>query len=150
MHYGIIFGGNSSYAINIFRLQKKAIRIMTGTRNLCRQVFSTLKILPLQSLYIFSFLCFVVSNMDQYQFILDVHNRNTRQGFNFNLYQPLTHLSLYQKGTYYMGIKLFSSLPLQLNQLHNDFKYFKSALKHFLYCHSFYTLEEYLDYGKKK
>jgi hypothetical protein len=88
--------------------------------------------------------------MDQYQFISDVLNRNTRQGFNVNLYQPSAHLSLYQKGTYYMGIKLFSSLPLQLKQLHNDFKYFKSALKDFLYCHSFYTLEEYLDCGKKK
>jgi hypothetical protein len=49
-----------------------------------------------------------------------------------------------------MGIKLINGLPLQLKQLHNDFKYFKSALKDFLYCHSFYTLEEYLDYGKKK
>jgi hypothetical protein len=85
--------------------------------------------------------------MDQYQFISEVHNRNTRQGVNFNLYQPSAHLSLYHRGTYYMGIKLFNSLPLQLKLLHNDFK---SALKDFLYCHSFYTLEEYLDYGKKK
>jgi hypothetical protein len=147
MHYGIIFWGNSSYAINIFRLQKKVIRIMTGTRNInsCRQLFITLKILPLQSLCIYSLLCSVVNNMDQYQFISDVHNRNTKQGFNFNLYQPSAHLS-YQKGTYYMGIKLLNSLPLQLKQLHNDFK---SALKDFLYCHSFYTLEEYLTVKRK-
>jgi hypothetical protein len=98
MHYGIIFWGNSSYAINIFRLQKEVIRIMAGTRNrnLCRQLFITLRILPLQFLYIYSLLCFVVSNMDQYHFMSDVHNRNTRQGFNFNLYQPSVHLPLYQ------------------------------------------------------
>jgi hypothetical protein len=29
IHYGAIFWGNSSYAIHIFRLQKRAIRIMT-------------------------------------------------------------------------------------------------------------------------
>jgi hypothetical protein len=83
--------------------------------------------------------------MDQYQFTSDVHNRNSRQGSN--LYQPLAHLSLYQKGTYYMGIKLFNSLHPQLKQLYNDFKCFKLVLKDFLYCHTFYTLEEYYDHG---
>jgi hypothetical protein len=73
----------------------------------------------LQSLYICSLSCFVVNNMDQYQFISEVHNRNTRQGVNVNRYQPSVHLSLYQKGTYYMGITLFNSLPLQLKLLHN-------------------------------
>ena len=122
----------------------------TRNRNSCRQLFKTLKILPLLSQYIYSLLCFVINNMDQYQFISDVHNRYTRQGFNLNLYQPSAHLSLYQKGTYYMGIKLFNNLPFQIKQLHNDFKCFKLALKDFLYCHSFYTLQEYFYHGKNK
>jgi hypothetical protein len=46
-----------------------------------------------------------------------------------------------------MGIKLFNSRPPQLKQLYNDHKCFKLALKDFLYCHSFYTLEEYFDHG---
>jgi hypothetical protein len=33
IHYGVIFWGNSSYAIHIFRLQKREIRIMTDTGN---------------------------------------------------------------------------------------------------------------------
>jgi hypothetical protein len=51
MNYGTIFWGNSSYSINIFRLQKKGIRIMTSTKNKssCRQLFKTLRIFPLQS-----------------------------------------------------------------------------------------------------
>jgi hypothetical protein len=60
MYYGIIFWGNSSYTINIFRLEKeKVIRIMTSTRNRnsCIQLFKTLKILHLQSQYIYSLLC---------------------------------------------------------------------------------------------
>jgi hypothetical protein len=38
MHFGIIFWGNSSYAMSIFRVQKRVLRIMTGTgyRNSCR------------------------------------------------------------------------------------------------------------------
>jgi hypothetical protein len=49
-----------------------------------------------------------------------------------------------------MGIKLFNSLPPQLKQLYNDFKCFKLALKDFLYCHTFYTLEEDYDHGNNK
>jgi hypothetical protein len=51
MNYGIIFWGNSSHNINIFRLQKKVIRIITNTRNRNsrRQLFKTLKLLPFQS-----------------------------------------------------------------------------------------------------
>jgi hypothetical protein len=67
MNYGIIFWCNSSYSINIFRLQKKAIRIITNSRSRdsCRDLFQTLNILPLQSQYIFSLLRFVVKNMEQ-------------------------------------------------------------------------------------
>jgi hypothetical protein len=124
---------------------KKGNQTNTRNRNSCRQLFKILKMFPFQSQYIYSLLRFVVNNLDQYQFISEVHNRNTRQGSN--LYQPSAHLSLYQKGTYYMGIKLFNSLPPQLKHLYNDHKCFKFALKDFLYCHSFYTLEEYFDHG---
>jgi hypothetical protein len=40
---------------------------------------------------------YVVDNMGQYYFVSDIHNRNTRQVFNLNPYQPPNHLSLYQK-----------------------------------------------------
>jgi hypothetical protein len=47
--YGIIFWGNSSYSNNIFKLQKKVIRIMMNARNRdsCRDMFRELNILPL-------------------------------------------------------------------------------------------------------
>jgi hypothetical protein len=133
LHYGIIFWGNCSYAINTFRVQKRALRIMAGmgNRDTCRQLFKTVRILPLQSQYICSLLCFVVNNMDLYQFVSDIHSRNSRQGYNLNLYQPSAHLSLYQNGVYYMGIKVFNNLPLYLKQLYINCTGFKSALKEF-------------------
>jgi hypothetical protein len=67
MNYDFIFWGNSPYSMNIFRLQKKAVRPITNTRNRdsCRYPFKALNILPLQPQYIFLLLCFVVMNMDQ-------------------------------------------------------------------------------------
>ena len=49
--YGIIFWGNSTHAIKIFRMQKRIICIMTksDSRSSCRQLFKNLGILPLQS-----------------------------------------------------------------------------------------------------
>jgi hypothetical protein len=72
IRYGIIFWGNCTYAINVFYLQERMIRIITGigNRTLCKQTFIALKILTLSSLYIYSLLCFVVDNMDQYYFLM--------------------------------------------------------------------------------
>jgi len=49
--YGIIFWGNSSYSDDIFKIQKRIIRIiMNSSRNVsCWQLFKDLNILPIQS-----------------------------------------------------------------------------------------------------
>ena len=109
--YGIIFWGNSSYSSHIFRLQKKAVRIISGLkpRDSCRETFKQLRILPLQSQYIISLLIFVVDNENLFHVNSEIHSINTRQ--NFNLYQPQANLTLYQKGPYYSGIKVFNNLP---------------------------------------
>jgi len=54
--YGIIFWGNSSYSEDIFKIQKRIIRIiMNSSRNAsCWQLFKDLNILPIQSQYIYS------------------------------------------------------------------------------------------------
>jgi hypothetical protein len=84
MHFCIIFWGNSSYAMSIFGVQKRVLRIATDTgyRNSCRQLFITLNILPLQPQYIYSLLCFVINNIDSYQFITDIHSRNNEELHN--------------------------------------------------------------------
>jgi hypothetical protein len=62
--YGIIFWGNSSYSEDIFKIQKKIIRIiMNSSRNASfRQQFKDLNILPIKSQYTFSILLFVTKN----------------------------------------------------------------------------------------
>jgi len=64
MSYGIIFWGASPHSINIFRLQKRNLRMITNIRKkvLCSKLFSNLKILTLHTQYIFLLLCFVCNN----------------------------------------------------------------------------------------
>jgi hypothetical protein len=64
MTYGIIFWGNSTRSIHVFRLQRRVIRIIIDYRptDSCRQLFKKLRFLPLMSQYIFPFLLFFVNN----------------------------------------------------------------------------------------
>jgi hypothetical protein len=83
-----------------------------------RDAFKNLHILPLKSQYIYSLLLFIVNNGVLYHTVSYIHDIRTR--FNFDWFQPHSHLTLYQKGLYYSGVKLFNSFPLNVKQLaHN-------------------------------
>ena len=69
------------------------------------------------------------------------YNLDTRQKNNLHL--PQANLTIYQKGAYYSGIKMFNNLPLEIKNVADNQKKIKTALKKFLYTYSFYTLEEY-------
>jgi len=143
--YEIIFWGNSSYSDDIFKIQKRIIRIiMNSSRNVfCRQLFKDLNILQIQFQYIYSILLFVTKNKDHFLSNSQVHKINTRQ--TFDLYIPTANLTMYQKGVYYSVIKIYNHLPTAIKDLSDDKNTFKVALKKYLLHNSFYSLEEYLN-----
>lgn len=69
----------------------------------------TFKTWLLQSQHVFPLLLFAANNKNEMKINSDVYDINTTQKFNFH--QPLTNLSLYQKGIYSSGIKVFNHLP---------------------------------------
>jgi hypothetical protein len=54
------------------------------------------------------------------------HNLDTRQ--RNNLYHPQANLTIYKKGAYYSGIKIFNKLPLEIKNVADNKKKFKIAL----------------------
>jgi hypothetical protein len=147
MTYGIIFWGNSPHSIHIFRLQKRITRITTNSRgrDSCRDLYRKLKILPLQSQYIFSLLLFMAKNREQIKSNSEIHGISTKH--NNNSHYPICSLKTFQKGTHYLGIKVFNNLPPSIKNLSHDTKQFRSALKRFLLLNLFYSLEEYFNYN---
>ena len=113
MTYGLSFWGNSPHSIKIFKLQKKAVRIITGnnSRASCRNLFKRLCILPLPSQYILSIVLFMVENKHSFALNSEHHNKNTRQCNNS--YHPTVNLEMYHTAVHYMGIRVFNSLPTQ-------------------------------------
>jgi len=145
MSYGIIFWGNSADNDDIFKLQKRAIRVKTNSSNRtsCRGLFKELGILPLCSQYILSLALFVVKNKDDFIINSDIHPYNTRSN---NLHPSLTRLTKHQKGVYFSGIKVYNCLPIRIKQLSGDVNKFKLAFKKFLLAGSFYSIEEFLEW----
>jgi hypothetical protein len=79
-----------------FRMQKKIISVITGSRNgdSCRELFGHLNILPLPSPYIFSILRFVMKNRDLFVTNNGIHEHDTQKVHNLQL--PPANLKKYQ------------------------------------------------------
>jgi hypothetical protein len=85
----------------------------------------------------------VANNKNQFQVNSEISNINTSKHCDF--YQPLSLLTVYQKGPFCMGIKVYKSLPPETQDLSHNIKKFKSSLGVFLHQHLFYTLEGYFN-----
>ena len=58
---------------------------------------------------------FEVQNKNLFMTNNENHNLDTRQ--RNNLYLPQANLTIYQKGAYYSGIKIFNNLPLKMKNI---------------------------------
>jgi len=145
MSYGLIFWGHSPHSVRVFRLQKRIISVMTGSgsRDSCRTLFICLKILPLPSLYIFLFLRFVIKNKDLFTINNEIHKIDTR-------HLPSVRLKKFQTGIFYMGIKIYNSIPLHIKEESSNINKFLSLLKNFLGENSIYSLGDFYDFCKSK
>jgi hypothetical protein len=71
----------------------------------------------------------VIDKMDQFTRNFTIHNKKPRQNMDFHL--PSSKLTIYQKGTYYMAIKIYNSLPTQIKEIAHDAKQFRKDLRSF-------------------
>jgi hypothetical protein len=118
-----------------------------GSRDSCRRIFSLLKILPLPSQYMYSFVMFVVNNMELFIENSEMYKVVTRNSSNLHL--RLSNLTVFQKGPQYLGIKVYNSLPSNIKQLSRNKNKFEKALLLFFHLHSFYNMDDFFNYKDK-
>jgi hypothetical protein len=94
-----------------------------GYSESCRESFKELKILTLSSQYIFSLLLFVVHNRGYFASNSIYHNINISQKNDLHL--PQVSLTMYQKGIFYSGIKVFNALPMTIKDTSSNPKILK-------------------------
>jgi len=114
--------------------------IMTGGEAIsCRGLSEKLDILPVPLQYIF--LSHVIcNNQNNFYMGLDVHRLNTRN--KNQLHIPTTHLSTFQKGVTYSGIRIFNRLPSNIQHLRNEGVCFKNKLRKYPVINLFYSTAE--------
>ena len=89
----------------------------------------TVMVLPLTSQYMLSLLMFVVQNKNL--LLTNNENHNLGTGQRNNLYLPQANLTIYQKGACYLGIQIFSNLPLEIKNVAGKQKKIKIVVKSF-------------------
>ena len=88
----------------------------------------------------------MIRNKNQFLVNSEIYHTDTRQHAYFH------HLSVnvakYQKGVYYLGVKVFNMLPTYVKTEFDNPKKFKVVLQKFLHEDSFYSLNEYFELQK--
>jgi len=74
--------------------------------------------------------CVVTQTLDQFLSNSQLHKIDKRQ--TSDLYVPTANLTVYQKGVYYSGIKIYNHLPTAIKDLSGDKNKLKLALKRYL------------------
>jgi hypothetical protein len=94
--------GKASHSAKIDKIQKNLTLISTGcsSKELCRDLFRNLRILPLQPQYILSRLWFVFNNRDTFILNSDTHHINIRKKMQLSI----TYLQIY----HYIKLNLFN------------------------------------------
>jgi hypothetical protein len=142
MEYGIIFWGTSAESKKVFLLQKRILRIMTGSppRATCRPLFCKLGILTMVAQYVLSLMRFLASNLELFTFNTSIHNINTR--LSLKLHKPSVRLKLNQQGPYNSCVNIYNKLPNGLASLITNKKLFLNQLKIYLSDKPIYALDE--------
>ena len=141
--YGVILWGNAPHVNDILLLQKKAIRVISGSSHKahCKPLFIQFKIMTVINVFIYATLIHVKENFPEQILRENVHTYNTRN--NKKIYIPYFRLSKTINSYLTVGKKLFSKLPPYLHSV--TLTVFKSKLHNWLILHPFYNIQEFFE-----
>ena len=141
LNYGVLLWGNSTNALKIFKLQKKAIRILcrADSRDHCKPLFKLLKIMPLPSLYIYNCAVHIHKHKENFIKFSDIHTHYTRHS---NHIRPMRYeKELHKRNS--VDVNIYNKLPNSHKNLNNYC--FKIKLKEVILKHCFYSLNEFFE-----
>lgn len=146
LNYCIVLWGHCASAQRLFRLQRRAIRIIARIhyRDDCKAYFKKLNILTLPCMYIYNCLLYMFDNLENYSFAYEQHNYLVRAN---NIRLNNLRLNRSRNCINYYCVKFFNVLPRQVRSLPKNL--FCKKMKKFLIYKAFYKVEEFLsnDFG---
>lgn len=143
LSYGVLLWGHSPSAHDLFILQKKAVRILSGAKyqDHAQPLFINLGVLTLPSLYILQCILHVKKNVSNYKTFEDVHSYNTRNKTNL---VPVNHrVKAARNSINYYGINFFNKIPPETRNL--PYANFKNKMERFLKNKGLYSVQEFFN-----
>ena len=143
INYCILVWGNSPAGSYIFRLQRRAVRVLGGIgyRDDCKHLFSQLNILTVPSVYILTSILYVNENRQGYRSHSSYHDYQTRN--RDNIRPEYCRLTATQRGPMNMAAVFFNKLPTSARSLTDSV--LKRRLKKFLISRAFYSVTDFLE-----
>lgn len=140
--YGVDLWGDASDCERALRMQKRAVRIITGVPwdFSAKELFIKYKILTLPSLYILEIAKYARRNLSQFAKKSDTHTINTRR--RDHLYVPSRRLTKANKCLFTLVPKIYNCLPDHIKSATSE-SIFISKLKQILVGMACYTTDEF-------
>jgi len=137
--YGVRAWGMASHVIDVFLLQKRAVRAIARIKynESCRPWFKTLKIMTFPGVVIYNALKFIKENENKFDRLNSFHSYSTRNGTNLCIPQH----RLKRSNDYYLGIRLYNKLPAELQIAPT--KIFLKQIKTKLLTDCCYSIDEF-------
>lgn len=147
INYGIIFWGiNKHNRSKIFRIQKRAVRIILHKHpnTHCKPLFKDLRILPTPCIYIYNSILYIKKNLHlpSYQLNNQIHYHNTRKKCDIHIHQVNTSQAL--QSVHNNGVKFYNNLPDHLKIISN-YKTFRNTLFDFLIDKCYYEVDDFFE-----
>ncbi|XP_044762512.1 uncharacterized protein LOC123319517 [Coccinella septempunctata] len=142
LRYCVLIWGNCSSREKIFRLQRRAVRIVAGLgyRDDCLSAFKELKILTFPSIYIHECLVYAYNNIRDLPKYGDTHDYHTR--YRNDIKSKYMRLEKSKNGPNFISHKLFSKLPVEVKRLTP--KEFNKRINEILTTNAFWSVQEFL------
>ena len=143
LSYGALLWGNQKYSIKLFRIQKKAVRLMCGLpqRSNCINSFKDLQIMTLPNLFVFQCVLYIKENYSQYTEHGTCHEYYTRG--RDNLMVTYCRLAKTHKSFTNISVKLFNSIPFEIRKL--PMNKFELTMKQFMLDNPIYKIYEFYE-----
>ena len=111
LRYGILFWESDPKSKEVFKIQKKAVRLICSVnrRSSCRELFKLLNILQVPCVYIMETVCYIKLNNKGLKQNSGIHDYKTRHRLDFQT--QFCRTNMLKKSVNNLGTKLYNRLP---------------------------------------
>jgi hypothetical protein len=125
LKYGILFWGNVRNLKKIFKLQKRAIRLIgnISSTTSCKPYFKTLKIMTLPCIYIYEILLYIKMSLSKFKTNSIFHSHDIRN--KSDLFITIHNTKLIEHSIAYNGVLVYNKLPSEIKSVKSIIKFQK-------------------------